>query len=143
MLVLLYLTGTLASKLVGVIEVCRHGARSPWDLLPWNQKYWSEVGQLTSVGMRQHWLIGYEFRRRYIVNERLIPPFYNSSNVYLRSTDYHRTIQSAESQLQGLFPEGPSLRVTTQNALALPPIGIQNLTDILDVLGDSAVASNF
>ena len=72
-----------ADKIVGVVEVCRHGARSPNHIMDWNKDNWSIGGEVTPVGMRMHWLNGFQFRRKYIDNAKIIPPLYNSSNIYV------------------------------------------------------------
>ena len=43
-------------------------------------------------------------RKRYTVEHQLISPNYTRDEVYVRSSDYDRTLMSALSQLSGLFP---------------------------------------
>lgn len=51
-----------------VVEISRHGARSPiTQQFNVTQTYWPMgLGMLTEVGQRQHYLLGREFRRRYV-----------------------------------------------------------------------------
>ena len=42
----------IMGEIVGVLEVSRHGARSPDDLLPFAKDYFKSPGKLTAVGMR-------------------------------------------------------------------------------------------
>ena len=60
-----------------VFEIMRHGARAPMDLtssssssedeLDFFHEKWSDgAGELTSIGIRQHFLIGYRNRLKYI-----------------------------------------------------------------------------
>ena len=80
-----------------VYEITRHGARGGL-----NTDYFNETdprwrpGELTSMGKRQHHLMGGEMRRRYMVKNKLLDlTQYKPSEVYVRSTDVNRTIESA------------------------------------------------
>ena len=91
------------SKLLQVIEVIRHGAREPLSML-YNGKELLDIwGELTTVGMREHFLLGRQLREKYINQEKLLQPFFDPSEVYIRSTDVNRTIVSAISHLMGLY----------------------------------------
>jgi len=64
--------------------------------------------------------MGGEMRRRYMVKNKLLDlTQYRPSEVYIRSTDINRTIESALSQLLALYPSGRSL-ADNQTAKALP-----------------------
>ena len=41
-----------ADKIIGVVEVCRHGARSPNNILAFNKENWTIEAAITPVGMR-------------------------------------------------------------------------------------------
>ncbi|ELU04324.1 hypothetical protein CAPTEDRAFT_223899 [Capitella teleta] len=85
--------------------VFRHGARSqeysyPADPNPvsaWPRGY----GQLTTVGQQQHYDLGHLFKQRY---GHLVSNRYQPDEVYVRSSDYDRTIMSAEANLAAIFP---------------------------------------
>jgi len=81
-----------------VIELLRHGARSPSQAL---DPTWQDHDELTPVGMRQHYILGSIIKERYahLLNE------YNTETLYVRSTNYNRTLMSALSQLYGIFKE--------------------------------------
>jgi hypothetical protein len=54
--------------------------------------------------MRQEYFLGEVLRNRYVEELELIHPNYTRVQVYVRSTDYDRTLMSAESVLAALFP---------------------------------------
>ncbi|KAJ4462695.1 putative histidine-type phosphatase [Paratrimastix pyriformis] len=89
--------------LVSVTLVTRHGDRTGLHVVPQMENPWPILGQLTGTGMRQHYDLGVKIRARYA---SFIPDVFNTSAIALRSTSVERTLQSAESLLQGLFPEG-------------------------------------
>ena len=90
-----------------VIEIFRHGARSP---VRSNPKYHFGVqwdigaGQLTPQGERQHYLLGVKRRKQYVEDELFLPRSYEPETIYAESTDYNRTQMSAYSHLLGLYP---------------------------------------
>lgn len=135
---------TVQGVVVSVVEACRHGARSPITDYYWDTGYWNQgMGELTQEGMRQHFFNGAEFRNRYIINNQILSPNYNPSQLYVRSTGYNRTIMSAQSQLMGWFPEGPSLSSPQMMQKAVPPIKIQNEAAIITSLGMQALPNYF
>ena len=97
-------------KMAFVFHQTRHGARaiqSSADMslfaddlaaLP------AEVGMLTPQGMRQRYLKGRSNRVRYSQTYQLLSPEFTPGQLYVQSTDYHRTKQSALSEMMGLYP---------------------------------------
>lgn len=64
--------------------------------------HWTEgFGQLTNEGKRQQFKLGQYFRRRY---QKILDAKYSPNNVYIQSTDFDRTLMSAQANLAGLFP---------------------------------------
>ncbi|VDK47951.1 unnamed protein product [Cylicostephanus goldi] len=97
-------------KLQLVQVVWRHGDRSPThtykkDLI--REVNWTfgggGWGQLSTIGMRQHFEFGKQLRKRYIVENEFLSKTYNSKEIYVRSSDYNRTIISAMSNLMGMY----------------------------------------
>eukprot|EP01016_Furgasonia_blochmanni_P038430 TRINITY_DN4646_c0_g1_i1.p1 TRINITY_DN4646_c0_g1~~TRINITY_DN4646_c0_g1_i1.p1 ORF type:complete len:356 (-),score=32.41 TRINITY_DN4646_c0_g1_i1:61-1128(-) len=90
-----------------LIHIFRHGARSPLKF-PVHPEYWKDTqpGELMQAGTRMHYLLGTEMRKRYIINNPFLPNNYTSTSLYVRSTDFNRTMMSALSFLQGLYPAG-------------------------------------
>jgi hypothetical protein len=132
-----FLLATALAEVVFVVETCRHGARAPHDAYAWDQGNWTEgLSELTPEGMRMHYLNGVEFRSRY--SGSLLSESYFSNEIYVRSTDVNRTIMSAQSQLEGLYPYGPALN-SSQVAGAVPPLTVQNVSVIQAKLGLAAI----
>ena len=137
-----YLLGVCAAQLLAVVELSRHGARSPSYLYEFDEDYWDPEfpGELTGVGMRQHYLIGAELKQRLITEAGLLSAEFNESQVEVWSTDANRTLTSAYSQMVGMFPYGLG-PVLTPDQPASPPFPIFNQTNIEKALGQSALPS--
>ena len=125
-------------ELILVIEVTRHGARSPTG----GKDYWYNntwdigSGQLTPVGERMQYLQGKRLRRMYIEQAKFLPDKYDPRNFYVRSTDYNRTIASALAQMQGLYSlnSGKVFTKSEERQRALPPYPITSTaTEIINV----------
>ena len=142
-MLILFILALVQSRLIAVVEICRHGARAPTTFMPWdNYNTWPQgPGELIPEGMRQHYLLGAELRNRYIIQEQLLVPDYFQPNIYVFSSDYNRTIMSAQSQIQGLFPygTGPVLRNNISATNSIPPINVTSEENIISQLGLNAL----
>lgn len=110
-----------ADKLLFAIDLIRHGDRTPFTFLPTVDYQWKEgPGQLTAEGMNQEYNLGMAFRQKYIEQTHLLPENYESGTIYVRSTDYDRTLMSAQSLLMGLYPPGTGPNTSEPPTSALP-----------------------
>jgi hypothetical protein len=140
-------------ELVFALDLIRHGARTSTEDLPTAPHNWTEgKGQLTALGMQQAYQLGLKLNQRYKVDNQLLPTNYQVNTIYIRSTDYDRTLMSAQSLLMGLYPLGtgpalpdanPALPAnfqpipihtvpTAQDSAFLINIGSNEYSDLLD-----------
>uniref|UniRef100_A0A8R1IYD1 Acid phosphatase n=1 Tax=Caenorhabditis japonica TaxID=281687 RepID=A0A8R1IYD1_CAEJA len=86
-----------------VHTIWRHGDRTPAELLfPQDISKWPEgVGELTARGAAQQYRLGQWLRKRY---GKWLGDRFEINAVYVRSSDYNRTLMSAMANMAGLFP---------------------------------------
>ncbi|MBS0287434.1 MAG: histidine-type phosphatase [Proteobacteria bacterium] len=114
-------------KLIFALDVVRHGDRTPIRDIPSHVHHWQEgYGQLTPKGIQQHFELGSKLRKKYIEQTSLLPERYQPGTIFARSTDYDRTLMSAQSLLLGLYPL-PSCELPT--SFQPIPIHTQHATD--------------
>lgn len=131
----------LADNLVFAIDVIRHGDRTPIENIPTVQHEWPEgLGQLTPRGMKQEYALGQHLRNVYVDKYSLLPSKYTAGTMYVRSSDFDRTLMSAQSLLFGLYPlgTGPSL---PQGFQPIPVHTIPQNQDVLLITDNSSKAS--
>ncbi|XP_072541330.1 lysophosphatidic acid phosphatase type 6 [Salminus brasiliensis] len=63
------------------------------------------AGQLTTLGMQQMYDLGVRLRKRYIQDMAFLTPSFSNQEVYIRSTNIVRTIESAKCLVAGLFQQ--------------------------------------
>lgn len=90
------------------------------------------VGKLTSTGFYQHRALGNQMRRKYDqILFRNITREQTARSIFVQSTDYARTIQSAAAFMLGFLPDQRALRkrvtihVSPGERLGAPPPGIE------------------
>jgi len=62
------------------------------------------LGQLTTIGEKQHNELGRNLRERYVNYLNYLKPNFDYKSIYIRSSDFPRTLESAQSLLKGFFP---------------------------------------
>jgi hypothetical protein len=98
-------------KVVGIVEIFRHGARAPHTEFSNTKKLYfgSRRTQLTINGFRQHILLGRWLRRRYVFGDiyKLFDEnhFSSKKDIVIYSSPTQRTIFSVAAHILGLFPQ--------------------------------------
>ncbi|KAG8126014.1 hypothetical protein E2320_021173 [Naja naja] len=114
-------------------KLYRHGDRSPvktYPRDPYQESAWPQgFGQLSQEGMQQHWDLGQALRRRY---DGFLSASYNRQEIFVRSTDFDRTLMSAEANLAGLYP--PEGKQVFNPNITWQPIPVHTVPDYMEKL---------
>ena len=129
-LVLFLIPFTNSDKLIFVSTHFRHGARAPMKVNPFYldhvKEKWTNPGELTATGQRMHYILGLRNRLRYITDTyHFLSEKFDSHEILIYSSAFNRTILSAYSQMQGLYPSDDNLGLTLsegQEEYAVPDI---------------------
>ena len=110
-IILLLLFLEINNEYIFVMTHFRHGARAPQifynkeKYLDYALEYWKAPGELTPAGQRMHYLLGIRNRIRYIIDRKFLSEKFDPHEILIYSSCINRTIVSAASQLQGLYPQ--------------------------------------
>ena len=116
-------------KLLFVLHHFRHGSRGSVMLLKENYEdffgnKWYIKGELTEIGIRMSYILGYETKQRYkqfLLNE------YNPKDFLIYSTDLNRTLQTAYSYIYGLFSNIKNDKLNEEQIkISIPPNNLSN-----------------
>ena len=118
-------------RLVFLYTHFRHGARAPMDI---KNDYtdllgekWTNPGELTGMGQRMHYLLGLRNRMRYIEKEKFLSEKFDAHEILIYSSNLNRTMLSASSQLQGLYPQSSKkgeILTEAQEKAAVPQVDV-------------------
>ena len=119
-------------KLISVFTLNRHGARAPIKLNNNSKDYfgnfWPNKGKLTPYGERMLYILGMYHRYKYLNNEQFLNKTCDPHDIYFFSSDFDRTIMSAQSEILGLCSNSFNYKVIDKNLVNLtyPPISFLN-----------------
>ena len=127
---LLILVAIEGRQLLMVHEIFRHGARYP--IYPNNKDNSSfaseerELGELTKEGKHMQYVLGKLIYEKYWEQLFTDTPYlhrYHPSQIYVKTTNVNRTIESAEAQLLGLLENlPPALLPAASQPFSMPPM---------------------
>ena len=138
------ITSQQESKTLFVFEHCRHGARGMKDLF--NEKdilneKWIGKEELSSVGLRQHYLLGVLIRKKY-KNLLNWDNLNNLKDIFVYSTPSNRTIMSARAQLFGMFNYNNNSKLSEKQIIKATPNYLKNnslFEELIKNLSDSVL----
>jgi len=107
LLILLTSISSIESRILSVITIVRHGARTPKSFKKIVSKlyYGSITSSLIVNGIRQQQLLGKWMKNRYIKEYKLITKKYNPDDSLFISSPSQRAIFSASGFVQGLYED--------------------------------------
>ena len=141
------ITSQKESKVLFVFEHCRHGARGKKDLFEDKDilnEMWIGKEELSSVGLRQHYLLGVLMRKKY---KELLDwnNLNNLKDIFVYSTPSNRTIMSARAQLFGMFNYNNNSNLSENQIQKATPYYLKNnliIKELIDNLSYSVLPNN-
>jgi len=102
-----------------IAELYRHGARWTIHNIFNEPEIEQNAGMLNAAGMRQHYNLGKAIKHNYPF---LFDRSYNHNQIYVESTPYPRTFESAQSHSMGLYDLSEGEKLVLKNKdLVEPP----------------------
>lgn len=128
---------------VFLAQLTAEGARSNTGPNPFDTEFEYGPHEITSMGLRQHYLVGYDLAYNY--REKLkLNRVYSPWQVAIRSTNHNYTLMGAQSELEALFPPEAREDLSKDQAeLAVPPGNIDSIKDEIDDLEYKIMPKNF
>ena len=121
----------IQDKLIFAVLHFRHGARAPQAIddqyLDVFKEKWTNPGELTGMGERMHYILGYRNRIRYINQQKFLSEKFDPHEILIYSSSFNRTLESAASHLQGLYPQSAKkgeVLTETQEKLSYPQVDV-------------------
>ncbi|KHN79273.1 Prostatic acid phosphatase [Toxocara canis] len=100
------------NELLFIQAFWRHGDRTPTSKCPNDkngEETWPEgYGQLTALGMAQQRRLGSLIYQKYVNEMKFLNGTYDARQIYIRSTDFNRTIISGISNFVGMYYDRPA-----------------------------------
>ncbi|KAI6193125.1 Acid phosphatase [Aphelenchoides besseyi] len=122
-------------ELVFVQSLFRHGDRTPESAFYYDKpNQWPGFAEVTVKGMEQMVALGKKLRTKYVETLKFISHYYNPKEVYFRSSDRNRTLQSALAKIVGFVKgrrgiEYPDLKDWPDGYVVVPVHTIDYYTD--------------
>lgn len=143
-------------ELLLVHTIWRHGDRSPVSCCPtdpFQEGNWTfgggGFGQLSPVGMKQHFEFGKFLRKVYVDDMKFLSPRYSSKEIYIRSTDKNRTIISAMSNILGMYGKNDGINIPGEDypkdsewPAGFVPVAIHSVEEHIDFVANPDLDCN-
>lgn len=125
-ILLAFLVLLAQTKLVYLAELFRHGARYPVSDIYDGKDTKAHHGQLTSIGMRQQYLLGSYLKRDYIDQAQLANATLDPKEVEILTDSSERCYESAYAHAAGLFQvqQGEQIPEGISSELLQPPFEV-------------------
>ena len=131
------------TEYVFVTQLTAEGARSGKGPNPFEDWLYGE-NEITSMGLRQQYLAGYDFAELYSAKLNLNDKVYSPWQVNIKSTNHNVTLMGAQAQLEGIYPPGTRTGLTPKQAeIAVPPGNIDLIVEDIKKLGNDVMPDNF